>query len=94
MPEGVMSVGVTLYDAETGTRTNLSAGMDYTVSLNKGVCHNRLYLEISPIQHTPTDIEYTDQSTRKQSVRKVLIDGKLIIRTAEGEVFDAQGHRL
>ena len=94
MPEGVMSVGVTLYDAETGTRTNLSAGMDYTVSLNKGVCHNRLYLEISPIQHTPTDIEYTDQSTRKQSVRKVLIDGKLFIRTADGVLYDAQGHRL
>ena len=93
MPEGVESVGVTLLDAETGERTNLSIGMDYTISLNKGACHNRLYLEISPIQQTPTDIEYTDQGTREQSVRKVLIDGKLIIRTAEG-VFDAQGHRL
>ena len=93
MPEGVESVGVTLLDAETGERTNLSAGMDYTVSLNKGVCHNRLYLEISPIQHTPTDIEYTDQSTRKQSVRKVLIDGQLYI-VREGVVYDAQGHRL
>lgn len=93
MPEGVESVGVTLLDAETGERTNLSAGMDYTISLNKGVCHNRLYLEISPIQHTPTDIEYTDQSTRKQSVRKVLIDGQLYI-VREGVVYDAQGHRL
>ena len=93
MPEGVESVGVTLLDTETGERTNLSIGMDYTISLNKGACHNRLYLEISPIQQTPTDIEYTDQGTREQSVRKVLIDGKLIIRTAEG-VFDAQGKRL
>lgn len=93
MPEGVESVGVTLLDAETGERTNLSAGMDYTVSLNKGVCHNRLYLEISPIQHTPTDIEYTDQSTRKQSVRKVLIDGKLYI-VCDGVVYDAQGKRM
>lgn len=93
MPEGVESVGVTLLDAETGERTNLSIGMDYTISLNKGACHNRLYLEISPIQQTPTDIEYTDQGTREQSVRKVLIDGKLYI-VCDGVVFDAQGHRL
>ena len=93
MPEGVESVGVTLLDAETGERTNLSIGMDYTISLNQGVCHNRLYLEISPIQQTPTDIEYTDQGTREQSVRKVLIDGKLYI-VCDGVVYDAQGHRL
>ena len=93
MPEGVESVGVTLLDAETGERTNLSVGMDYTVSLNQGVCHNRLYLEISPIQQTPTDIEYTDQGTREQSVRKVLINGKLYI-VCDGVVYDAQGKRL
>ena len=93
MPEGVESVGVTLLDAETGERTNLSIGMDYTISLNKGACHNRLYLEISPIQQTPTDIEYTDQGTREQSVRKVLIDGKLYI-VCDGVVYDAQGKRL
>ena len=93
MPEGVESVGVTLLDAETGERTNLSIGMDYTLSLNQGVCHNRLYLEISPIQQTPTDIEYTDQGTREQSVRKVLIDGKLYI-VCDGVVYDAQGKRL
>lgn len=93
MPEGVESVGVTLLDAETGERTNLSIGMDYTVSLNKGACHNRLYLEISPIQQTTTDIEYTDQGTREQSVRKVLIDGKLYI-VCDGVVYDAQGKRL
>ena len=93
MPEGVESVGVTLLDAETGERTNLSIGMDYTISLNKGACHNRLYLEISPIQQTPTDIEYTDQGTREQSVRKVLIDGKLYI-VCDGVVYNAQGKRL
>ena len=93
MPEGVESVGVTLLDTETGERTNLSIGMDYTISLNQGVCHNRLYLEISPIQQTTTDIEYTDQGTREQSVRKVLIDGKLYI-VCDGVVYDAQGKRL
>ena len=95
MPEGVMSVGVTLYDAETGTRTNLSAGMEYTIALNKGVCDNRLYLEISPIQNdAPTDIENIgDGVNNGETVKKYLIDGKLIIRTAEG-IFDAQGHRL
>ena len=92
MPEGVESVGVTLLDVETGTRTNLSAGMNYTVALNKGVCHNRLYLEISPVQNdAPTDIEYTDQSTREENIRKVLIDGKLYI-VCDGVVYDAQGH--
>ena len=96
MPEGVMSVGVTLYDAETGTRTNLSAGMEYTIALNKGVCDNRLYLEISPIQNdAPTDIENIGEGVNNgKAVNKYLIDGKLIIRTAEGVVFDAQGHRL
>ena len=93
MPEGVESVGVTLLDAETGERINLSIGMDYTISLNQGACHNRLYLEISPIQQTTTDIEYTDQGTREQSVRKVLIDGKLYI-VCDGVVYDAQGKRL
>ena len=94
MPEGVESVGVTLLDVETGTRTNLSTGMNYTVALNKGVCHNRLYLEISPVQNdAPTDIEYTDQSAREESIRKVLIDGKLYI-VCDGVVYDAQGHRL
>ena len=94
MPEGVESVGVTLLDVETGTRTNFSAGMNYTVALNKGACHNRLYLEISPVQNdAPTDIEYTDQSIREESIRKVLIDGKLYI-VCDGVVYDAQGHRL
>ena len=50
-------------------------------------------MEFSPIQQTTTDIEYTDQGTREQSVRKVLIDGKLYI-VCDGVVYDAQGKRL
>jgi hypothetical protein len=95
MPEGVMSVGVTLYDAETGTRTNLSAGMEYTIALNKGVCDNRLYLEISPIQNdAPTDIENIgDGVNNGETVKKYLIDGRLYLK--KGSVlYDAQGRKL
>lgn len=90
MPEGVESVGVTLVDAETGTHTNLSAGMEYTFTLNRGTYDSRLYLEISPIEKTPSDLEYVDEATRNQSVRKFIIDGKLYLQK-DGMLYDAQG---
>ena len=90
MPEGVESVGVTLVDAETGTHTNLSAGMEYTFTLNRGTYDGRLYLEISPIEKTPTDLEYVDEATRNQNVRKFIIDGKLYLQK-DGMLYDAQG---
>ena len=91
MPEGVESVGVTLVDAETGTHTNLSAGMEYTFTLNRGTYDGRLYLEISPIEKTPTDLEYVDEATRNQNIRKFIIDGKLYLQK-DGMLYDAQGH--
>jgi hypothetical protein len=91
MPEGVESIGITLVDTETGTRTNLSAGMEYTFTLNRGTYDSRLYLEISPIEKTPSDLEYVDEATRNQSVRKFIIDGKLYLQK-DGMLYDAQGH--
>lgn len=91
MPDGADGIGVTLIDAETGTRTNLSAGMDYTVYLEKGTHDNRFWLEISPIQNTPTDIEAV--SGQPSEVRKVLIDGILYI-VKDGKLFDARGKRV
>ena len=91
MPDGADGIGVTLIDAETGTRTNLSAGMDYTVYLEKGTHDNRFWLEISPVQQTPTDIEAV--SGQPSEVRKVLIDGILYI-VKDGKLFDARGKRV
>ena len=94
MPDRVNGIGVTLVDNQTGTRTNLSAGMDYTLTLNKGDYNNRFYIEISPVQQVPTDIEYvTGDSNSQDNVRKVLIDNILYI-VRDGQIFDARGARL
>ncbi len=93
MPEGVENIGITLVDNETGIHTNLSAGQEYTLTLNKGIYENRLFIEVSPIQNTPTDLEYTTEDTREQTTRKMLIDGMLYL-IRDGVIYDAQGHRL
>ena len=92
MPDGTANIGVTLVDNQTGTRTNLSAGMEYVVTLNKGDYNNHFFIEISPIQQTPTDIEYVENSSDDQA-RKVLIDNILYI-VRDGQIFDARGARV
>ena len=91
MAEGVENIGLTLVDTETGIRTNLSAGMEYTLNLNKGNYETRLFIEIAPTKNAPTDLEYTDETTRKQNIRKFIIDGKLYLQK-DGMLYDAQGH--
>ena len=94
MPGRMENIGVTLIDTESNTRTNLSAGMEYTLTLKKGDYNNRFFIEISPIQQTPTDIEYvTGDSSNQNSVRKVLIDNILYI-VRDGQIFDARGARV
>ncbi len=94
MPGRMENIGVTLIDTESNTRTNLSAGMEYTLTLNKGDYNNRFFIEISPIQQTPTDIEYIiGDSNNQDSVRKVLIDNILYI-VRDGQIFDARGARV
>ena len=93
MPEGVENIGITLVDNETGIHTNLSAGQEYTLTLNKGICENRLFIEVSPIQQSTTDLEYTTEDTREQTTRKMLIDGMLYL-IRDGVIYDAQGHKL
>lgn len=92
MPDGTANIGVTLIDTESNTRTNLSAGMEYTLTLKKGDYNNRFFIEISPIQQTPTDIEYVENSHDDQA-RKVLIDNILYI-VRDGQIFDARGARV
>lgn len=94
LPDGADGIGVTLIDEETGTRTNLSAGMDYTVYLEKGTHDNRFWLEISPVQNTPTGIEEpTSDSSLKGRAQKRIIDGVLYI-VKDGKIFDARGTRV
>ena len=87
MPDGTSGVGVTLIDNVENTRTNLSA-LDYTVTLTAGEYTNRFFLEISPVQNTPTDIEAV--SGQPSEVRKVMIDGILYI-VRDGKMYDARG---
>ena len=95
MPDGTEGMVVELIDYYTNTRTNLLL-FDYTVDLSAGTCNDRFALHIQPEKSgVATDIDQlTGSDLNVEGVQKYIIDGKLIIRTAEGEVFDAQGHRL
>lgn len=93
MPAGTEGIGVTLIDYTTGTETNLALG-DYTVTLPKGTYSERFALRINR-QQVVTAIETTeDSASQSDRVEKVIIDGKLFIRKADGSVFDAQGKRV
>ena len=93
IPDGTNGVGITLIDEETGIRTSLSA-LDYTVNLAAGDYTERFWLEISPIQNTPTGIEDpTSDSSLKGRAQKRIIDGVLYI-VKDGKIFDARGTRV
>ena len=93
MPDGTEGMVVELVDYETNTRTNLLLS-DYIVTLPKGTSENRFALHIQPQKDVVTSLENIGEGVNNgEAVNKYLIDGKLIIRTAEG-VFDAQGKRL
>ena len=90
MPDGTEGMVVELIDYETNTRTNLLLD-DYTITLSAGSYENRFALHIQPEKDVTTGVGNVGDETK--GIEKYLIDGKLIIRTAEG-IFDAQGHRL
>ena len=96
MPDGTEGMVVELVDYETNTRTNLLLS-DYIVTLPKGTSKNRFALHIQPQKDVVTGVESIGENgkvkTENGKPNKFLIDGKLIIRTADG-IFDAQGHRL
>ena len=95
MPDGTEGMVVELLDYEENTRTNLLL-RDYTVTLQKGSNENRFALHIQPSKSgVSTSIENVDEGVNGgEAVMKYLIDGKLFIRTADGVLYDAQGHRL
>ena len=96
MPDGTEGMVVELIDYETGTTTNMLLN-DYTVTLSKGTHENRFALHVQPSKSGVTtgvgNIGDEAKGDKAKGIEKYLIDGKLIIRTAEG-IFDAQGHRL
>ena len=93
MPDGTEGMVVELLDYEANTRTNLLLS-DYTVTLQKGNNENRFALYIQPSKSgVSTSIENVDEGVNGgEAVMKYLIDGKLFIRTADGVLYDAQGH--
>ena len=92
MPDGTEGMVVELVDYENNTRTNLLLS-DYTVTLPKGSCETRFALHIQPQKDVVTGVENIgDGMNNGEGVKKYLIDGKLIIRTADGVLYDAQGH--
>ena len=92
MPDGTEGMVVELIDYELETTTNLLL-FDYTVTLPKGTSEDRFALHIQPSKSGVTT-GVGNVGDEAKGIEKYLIDGKLIIRTAEGVVYDAQGHRL
>ena len=91
MPDGTEGMVVELIDYETNTRTNLLLD-DYTITLSAGSYENRFALHIQPQKDVTTGVGNVGDEAK--GIEKYLIDGKLIIRTAEGAVYDAQGKRM
>ena len=93
MPDGTEGMVVELIDYERDITTNLLL-FDYTVTLPAGSNESRFALHIQPNKSgVTTGVEEAyPQPLPKGKGAKFLIDGKLIIRTAEGVIYDAQGH--
>ena len=93
MPDGTEGMVVELIDYERDITTNLLL-FDYTVTLPAGSNESRFALHIQPNKSgVTTGVEEAyPQPLPKGKGAKFLIDGKLVIRTAEGVIYDAQGH--
>ncbi|MBQ5389061.1 MAG: InlB B-repeat-containing protein [Paludibacteraceae bacterium] len=97
MPDGTDGISVILLDNQTGTQTNMLYD-EYTVTLDAGTIENRFYLILDP-KRTATSLEDVlgdgneANGDEAKGVEKFIIDGQLIIRTADG-IYDAQGQRM
>ena len=84
----------TLIDTQTGARTNLALG-DYTVSLPKGVCDGRFFIELD-LNKMPTAIDgVTDGSgsLRDGNAHKFIENGIMYI-LRDGILYDARGNKV
>lgn len=89
MPDGTDGIIVELIDYETNTRTNLLLS-DYTVNLPAGTNDTRFALHVQPSKVT-TSIENGAVEGESGKVRKLVIDGKLLLQKGN-TLYDAQGH--
>ncbi len=93
MPSNFSGTAI-LVDTETGDRTNL-AFSDYTVSLPKGVCDGRFYIEINT-KKVPTAIDGVEDgsgSLKDGQAHKFIENGQMYI-LQNGVIYDAQGKRV
>ena len=82
----------TLIDTHTQTRTNLAIS-NYEVTLPKGVCDGRFFLELD-INKVTTDVkEVTGDGLQVTGVRKYIYDNQLYIMK-NGIIYDARGNRV
>lgn len=93
LPDGSDGIGITLIDSLSGMRTNLSTGLTYTATLSQGTHNGRFWLEISPVQETPTALDPVTDDNSRDNVRKRMIDGRLYI-IRDGRIYDARGTRV
>lgn len=93
LPDGSDGIGITLIDSLSGMRTNLSTGLTYTATLSQGTHNGRFWLEISPVQETPTALDPVTDDNSRDYVRKRMIDGRLYI-IRDGRIYDARGTRV
>ena len=99
MPDGTDGINVILVDNQTGAHTDMLYD-EYTVTLDAGTFENRFYLIVDPdraatsVENVGNDAQGDDLNGNDATgVKKYIIDGHLIIRTADA-VYDAQGQRL
>ncbi len=92
MPDNFSGSAV-LVDTEANTRTNLAIS-DYTVTLPKGVCDGRFFIELD-INKMPTSIDVigTGGSLKDGKAHKFIENGAMYI-LRDGVVYDARGTKV
>lgn len=86
------SGGATLVDTQTGERTNLALS-NYTVSLPKGVCDGRFYIELD-LNKMPTAIDGVEGGSLKDGKAHKFIENGVMYILQDGKIYDARGARI
>ena len=91
MPENFSGAAI-LVDTQMGTRTNLALS-DYTVTLPKGVCDGRFYIEID-LNKMPTAIDGVEGGSLKDGKAHKFIENGAMYILRDGVVYDARGTKV
>lgn len=81
-----------LIDTQTGARTNLALS-DYIVTLPKGICDGRFYIEID-LNKMPTAIDGVEGGSLKDGKAHKFIENGAMYILQDGKIYDARGNRL